>query len=124
MQIEGGRDGPVRVHFKRILRGRQSSDVVDRCHMLLGSNMRSAVPPPLASSPLWFAIALLVGIAGFIRGFRMLQRRRLILDVPRSKVRSAAVGSVELSGQAVGPYSFPAPATGEDCFLHWTIGWH
>src|SRR5438270_8675384 len=91
--------------------------------LCLGLNVSLAMPPMLSHSPVWFAIGVMVGIAAFVRGFRLLQRRRLILDVPRSKVRSAAVGLVELRGRAVGPYTFPAPATGEDCFLHWTIGW-
>jgi hypothetical protein len=68
-----------------------------------------------------------VGIGGglflFFRGFRLLARRRLLLNTPASKIRSAAMGLVEVSGLATGPYSFPAPITGQPCFLYRTTAW-
>jgi hypothetical protein len=52
----------------------------------------------LLSHPLfWAALGLMIGPYLFYRGFRLLQRKRLILDIdiPRSTVRAAAMGGVE-----------------------------
>jgi hypothetical protein len=59
----------------------------------------------------------------FIKGFRLLERRRLILDTPFSKIRSAPMGMVELSGLAVGPYTMIAPVTARDCYYYRTLVW-
>jgi hypothetical protein len=59
----------------------------------------------------------------FVRGFRLLQRKRLIMDTPSSKIRSASMGLVELSGLAVGPYTLPAPITGVPCYFYRTLAW-
>jgi hypothetical protein len=51
------------------------------------------------------AIAIVGACAGvywFYRGFRLLQRKRLILNTPGSKIHSAAMGLVEINGLAVG----------------------
>ena len=71
-------------------------------------------------------LAIFGGIAGvylFYRGLPLLQRRRLILNTPASKVRSASMGLVKLSGLAVGPYTIPAPITVRDCYYYRTIAW-
>jgi E3 Ubiquitin ligase len=52
-----------------------------------------------------------------------LQRRHLILDTPVSKIRSASLGMVELSGLAVGPYTVVAPITARPCYYHRTLVW-
>jgi hypothetical protein len=52
-----------------------------------------------------------------------LQRRHLILDTPVSKIRSASMGIVELSGLAVGPHTIMAPITNRPCFYHRTVVW-
>ncbi|MGA8271469.1 MAG: hypothetical protein WB919_07900, partial [Candidatus Sulfotelmatobacter sp.] len=54
---------------------------------------------------LWAVLSVLFGPYFFWRGFCLLQRRRLIMDTPRSTVRGAALGRVEVSGKAVGPYT-------------------
>ena len=59
----------------------------------------------------------------FFRGFRMLERKRLILNTPSSKIRSASMGLVEVSGLAVGPYTMPAPITGLPCYYYRTLAW-
>lgn len=68
-------------------------------------------------------IGIGLGIYLFYQGFRLLQRRRLILDTPASKIRSASVGMVELSGLAVGPYTLTAPVTAKPCYYHRTFVW-
>lgn len=69
----------------------------------------------------WCALGLCAGIGLFFYGFRLLQRRRLILDTPFSKIRSAAMGMVEISGLAVGPYTMVAPITERECFYFRTL---
>lgn len=68
-------------------------------------------------------IGAMVGVYLFYRGFQMLQRKRLILDTPASKIRSAAMGLVELSGLAVGPYTMNSPITGMPCYYYRTVAW-
>jgi hypothetical protein len=69
------------------------------------------------------AAGAFVGVYLFYRGFRLLQRKRLILDTPASKIRSAAMGLVEINGLAVGPYTMMAPITGVPCYYFRTIAW-
>ncbi|MGA2102142.1 MAG: hypothetical protein ABSG34_13615 [Candidatus Sulfotelmatobacter sp.] len=80
-----------------------------------------------ASNPagflLWCVIGFCVGIVLFFYGFRLLQRRRLILDTPFSKIRSASLGMVEVSGLAVGPYTMIAPITSRPCYYYRTLVW-
>jgi len=71
----------------------------------------------------WCVIGFCVGIGLFVYGFRLLQRRRLILDTPFSKIRSASMGMVELSGLAVGPYTMLAPVTARACYYYRTLVW-
>jgi E3 Ubiquitin ligase len=72
-------------------------------------------------------ILALIGIAGglylFVQGFRLLVRKRLLLNTPASKIRSASLSLVEVSGVATGPYTLPAPITGAPCFLYRTTAW-
>jgi hypothetical protein len=71
----------------------------------------------------WGAIGFAAGIYLFFRGFYLLKRRRLILDTPFSKIRSAAMGMVEVSGLAAGPYTMVAPVTGRACYYYRTVAW-
>jgi hypothetical protein len=71
----------------------------------------------------WPVIGACAGVYLFCRGFRMLCRKRLILNTPTSKVRSAAMGLVEVNGLAVGPYVMNAPITGLTCYYHRSIAW-
>ena len=71
----------------------------------------------------WALIGAAGGLYLFFRGFGILQRKRLILNTPESKIRSASMGLVEISGQAVGPHTIPAPACGLDCFYYHTLAW-
>ena len=73
----------------------------------------------------WFlaVIGALAGVYLFYHGFRLLQRKRLITDTPASKIRSASMGLVEVSGLAVGPYTLTAPITGLPCYHYRTVAW-
>jgi len=68
-------------------------------------------------------VGFCAGIGIFFYGFRLLQRRRLILDTPFSKIRSAPMGMVEISGLAVGPYNLIAPITARPCYYYRTLVW-
>lgn len=82
--------------------------------------LRSSDPTGLL---LWCGIGFCAGIGLFFYGFRLLQRRRLILDTPFSKIRSASMGMVEISGLAVGPYTMIAPITARPCYYYRTLVW-
>jgi hypothetical protein len=69
------------------------------------------------------AVAIAGGLYFFFFGFRLLARKRLLLSTPTSKIRSAALGLVEVNGMAAGPYTMPAPITGKPCFLYHTTAW-
>ena len=89
--------------------------------MLLASLIRHTSNP--SEIQFWCLIGFCVGIGLFIYGFRLLQRRRLILDTPFSKIRSASMGMVEISGLAVGPYTMIAPVTARPCYYYRTLVW-
>ncbi|HZQ94976.1 MAG TPA: hypothetical protein VFA67_08200 [Candidatus Sulfotelmatobacter sp.] len=73
----------------------------------------------LLSQPLfWAVLGVIFGPVLFLRGFRLLQRKRLILDIPPSTVRAAALGPVEISGKAVGPYTLVAPLSQTECLYY------
>jgi hypothetical protein len=82
-----------------------------------------ARPPDARGLVLYCILGFGAGIGLFVYGFRLLQRRRLILDTPFSKVRSAAMGMVEVSGLAVGPYTMIAPVTAHPCYYYSTAVW-
>ena len=72
------------------------------------------------------ALALVVAGGGlylFVVGFRLLARKHLVADTPTSKVTSASMGLVEISGVVSGPYTLPAAITGNPCLLYRTIAW-
>jgi hypothetical protein len=66
-------------------------------------------------------LGVVVGLYLFFRGFLLLQRKRLIQNTPSSKIRSASIGLVEISGLACGPYLVTAPLTGISCFCYRTV---
>jgi hypothetical protein len=82
--------------------------------------LRSSNPGGLL---VWCILGLCAGLYLFFRGFRLLQRRHLILDTPVSKIRSASMGMVELSGLAVGPYTMVSPVTARPCYCYRTFVW-
>lgn len=72
---------------------------------------------------IWAGIGAIAGVCLFCRGFSLLQRKRLILNTPASKIRSASMGLVEVNGLAVGPYTMLAPITGVPCYYFRTMAW-
>jgi hypothetical protein len=73
----------------------------------------------LLSQPLfWAGLGLIFGPFFFWRGFRLLQRKQFIMDIPVSTIRAAALGRVQVSGRAVGPYTLVAPLSHTDCFYY------
>jgi hypothetical protein len=72
---------------------------------------------------IWATIGVGTGIYLFVRGFRLLKRRRLILNTPSSKIRSASIGLVEISGLATGPYVITSPIKQVDCFYYRSVAW-
>lgn len=71
----------------------------------------------------WPTIGIVVGFGAFFYGFKFLQRRRLILDTPLSRIRSASLGLVEISGLATGPYTMSAPLSALPCYYYRTVAW-
>ena len=67
---------------------------------------------------LWAGLGVTLGPYFFWRGFRLLQRKRLIMDTPHSTIRAAALGRVQIRGKAVGPYTLVAPLSHADCFYY------
>ncbi|HEU5337477.1 MAG TPA: hypothetical protein VFU27_16030 [Terriglobales bacterium] len=73
----------------------------------------------LLNDPLvWGPVGGALGIYLFVRGFLLLKRKRLLINTPRSSVRAAALGPVEVSGQATGPYTLVSPLSLTDCYYY------
>src|SRR5690348_7878726 len=68
-------------------------------------------------------IGLAAGLYFFYRGYRLLQRKRLILNTPASKIRSASMGLVEISGLATGPYVMTSPLKQVECYYYQSTAW-
>ena len=69
------------------------------------------------------SVAIVGGLCFFFVGFHLLARKRLLLTTPTSRLRSAALGPIEVNGMAAGPYTMPTPITGKPCFLYHTTAW-
>ena len=69
------------------------------------------------------AIGAAAGVYLFYRGFRLLQRKRLIINTPASKIRSASMGLVEISGLAAGPYVITSALKQLECYYYRSIAW-
>jgi len=76
----------------------------------------SVLPRLLADPLIWSMVGFPAGIYFFFRGFAPLQRKRFIENIPRSAIRGAALGLVEVSGKVEGPYTIIAPLSELDCF--------
>ena len=71
----------------------------------------------------WAGVGAIAGVFLFLRGFSMLRCKRLIMNTPSSKIRSASMGLVEISGTAKGPQTVPAGITGEACYYYRAMAW-
>lgn len=72
---------------------------------------------------IWPAMGIAAGIFGSIQGFSRLQRRRLILNTPASKIRSVSTGLVEISGLATGPHVITSPLKQIECYYYSAAVW-
>ena len=70
---------------------------------------------------IWPAAGICLGVYAFAHGVRTLQRKRLILNTPASKIRSATTGLVEVSGLAIGPHVITSPLKQIECYYYRTI---
>jgi hypothetical protein len=78
---------------------------------------------PINRLTLLSSIAIAGGLYFFFLGFQLSARKRVLLATPRSQIRDAALGLVEIRGRATGPYTMPAPITGKSCFLYQATAW-
>jgi hypothetical protein len=81
------------------------------------------VLPPINHLAILSLIATVGGLYFFFYGFHLLARKRVLLNTPTSRIRSAALGLVEVNGRAIGPHTMSAPITGKPCFLYRTVAW-
>lgn len=75
---------------------------------------------PMSQILFWLMVC---GIVTFFVGFRWLRYERRIQDTPFSKMGSASVGLVEVSGCATGPRTITAALTGAKCLYYRAIVW-
>ena len=66
------------------------------------------------------SIGFLIGLGIFSYGFRTFSRKRLIENIPTSKIRSLALGLVEINAKAVAVEGTirGSPFTGKDCLYY------
>jgi hypothetical protein len=72
---------------------------------------------------IWPMLGAVTGVYFFYKGFRLLQRKRLIVNTPASKIRSASMGLVEISGLATGPYVMTSPLRQVECYYYQSTAW-
>jgi hypothetical protein len=95
------------------------------CALWLAGRPNSTSDPvsffsPMAQILFW---TMVFGIFLFCMGFKWLRFRRRIQDTPFSKMGSASIGLVEVSGKASGPRTIPAALTGAECFYYRATAW-
>jgi len=72
------------------------------------------------SAPFFATAAAVGGVILFVRGFRVWNERRLIQNTPRARIRSMAMGLVEIEG-AIEPRSvLTGPFSGHEC-AYWQV---
>lgn len=80
-----------------------------------------------SSDGFWIVLTCPVGAAIgtllFFNGFRMLRYKRLILDTPLSRIHSASIGLVEITGTPTGPKTLTAPVTKAPCYYYRVQAW-
>lgn len=69
------------------------------------------------------ALGAVAGAYWLSRGVRLARRKRLILRAPASKIRSAEMGLIEISGLATSPYLMTSPLRRADCYYYRSLAW-
>lgn len=69
---------------------------------------------------MWASIGLLGGPLWFVHGFQAFRRRRLIENTPTARIRSMAMGFVEVNGRVAPRSEMVAPFSGRPC-AYWEI---
>ena len=69
------------------------------------------------------ALGAVAGGYWYSMAVRRKRRQRLILSTPASKIRSAAMGLVEISGLATGPYIMTSPLKRAGCYFYRSLAW-
>lgn len=72
---------------------------------------------------LFAIIGAAAGAYLFVKGFRLLRFKRLILNTPLSRIHSASIGLVEVTGTPAGPYVIKAPVSGDSCYYYRVRAW-
>src|SRR6266705_4261015 len=73
----------------------------------------------LLTRPLfWAMMGVVFGPYVFWRGLQSLRLKRLIKNIPRSTIRAAALGPIEVVGKAVGPYTLVSPLANSECLYY------
>jgi hypothetical protein len=70
--------------------------------------------------PVYATLALCAGPVLFLRGFRDLRVRRMVQNTPTSKIRSMAMGLVEVHGTVLQRSAVHAPFSGKPC-AYWEV---
>ena len=68
----------------------------------------------------WAGALSIGGPLAFAHGFRLWRRRRLIQDTPTARIRSMAMGLVEVNGAVHGRSAVTAPFSGHEC-VYWQV---
>src|SRR2546422_11397196 len=71
-------------------------------------------------APFYATVALAAGPIVFLRGLRTLRPRRLIADTPTARIRSLAMGLVEVNGTVERRSALTAPFSGKSC-AYWEL---
>lgn len=69
---------------------------------------------------LWAGMGLIAGTTFFFKGFGNLRKRQLIANTPTAKIRSMAMGLVEINGKVEPRSLITAPFSGRPC-TYWQI---
>jgi hypothetical protein len=74
----------------------------------------------MSREALWATVGLIAGPIMFVKGFRTLRTQRLIRNTPTARIRSMAMGLVEVQGAVEGRSMVSAPFSGRSC-VYWEV---
>lgn len=121
--VGGGVGFGDRLRWLRDKAGIRGKHVAVIAALFVGGVLLALVLGELPSDDDSFEFAALVYLAGcyfFVRGFAKFRRLQLIRNTPTSRVRSLAMGPVELYGTAesIDDDVLTSPFSGEDCVMY------